>query len=227
MSNPQYQPPPVNSKYFQDDANPYSAPYPGQYLPPPGSGYGWVQQIRVVAILNCVQGGLECLLGTMLVGMGIFLPIMIGMDNNNRAFRNNGQAGSEWVLLAIYGGFGAVVLAAGILRFYAGWQNFKFRKRVVGIVSFCCGLVSMLGCYCAPTAIGMLVYGLIVYLNPAVQAAFVMGEQGLSPDEILNSFLPYPPQQFGQPQFGQAPYGQPPPGQPLNPPNFPPPPPAV
>jgi hypothetical protein len=50
MSNP-YQSPSFDPKQFQD----YSTPFP----PPQNTGFGWVQQIRVVAILNCVQGGCD------------------------------------------------------------------------------------------------------------------------------------------------------------------------
>ncbi len=199
MSNP-YQSPSFDPKHFQD----YSTPFP----PPPNTGFGWVQQVRVVAILNCVQGGLECLLGGFAIVGGTFMSIAMQMEQN----RGVDQNGPGWIVGAIYGAFGAIVLLAGLLRFYTGWQNFRYRKRVLGIVSFVCGLVSMLACYCAPTGIAMLIYGLIVYLHPAVKAAFEMGEKGLAGDAIINSFLPYPPQQFGQaPPYGPPPtYGQPP-----------------
>jgi len=210
MSNP-YLSPSFDPKQFQD----YSTPFP----PPRDTGFGWVQQIRVVAILNCVQGGLECLMGMGGAGMGIFFFFMMQAERNNPNFRNgNGPpAGVEWVFGGIYFGVGVVLLLAGILRIYAGLQNFRYRGRVLGIISFVCGLVSMMGCYCAPTAIGMLIYGLIVYLNPAVQAAFEMGDKGVPADTIVNSFLPYPPQQYGQSQqygppqnYGQSPFSPPP-----------------
>lgn len=208
MSNP-YASPSFDPKQFQD--------YPS-HIPPP-NGYGWVQQVRVVAILNCVQGGLELLLGLFLSGMGIFVALMMQAERNNPNFRGNNAppAGMEWILGGGYIAFGLIIMAAAILRFYAGFQNFRYRGRILGIVSFVCGLVSMLACYCAPTGIAMLIYGLIVYLNPAVQAAFVMGEQGMKTDDILNSFLPYPPPSFGQPQgylppqtYGQSPFEPPP-----------------
>jgi hypothetical protein len=206
MSNP-YLSPSFDPKQFQDHAG---------YMPPPQyTGFGWVQQIRVVAILNCVQGGLECTAGAGLAGIGIFVGIMIGMDRGGPG-GNGPPPGVEWFAGGLYGGLGAVALIAGILRIYAGYQNFRYRKRVLGIVSLICGLGSMIVCYCAPTGIAMLIYGLIVYLNPAVQAAFAMGDKNVPPDMILNSFLPYPPQSYGQPPF------QPPPT-PYQPPFSPPP----
>ncbi len=204
MSNP-YQSPSFDPKQFQD----YASPFP----PPQNTGFGWVQQVRVVAILNCVQGGLECLMGTFLAGMGIFFFIMIQTERNKPGFGANGppgMAGMEWVLGGGYLVVGVVVLLAGIFRFYAGLQNFRYRKRVLGIVSLVCGLASMFGCYCAPTSIALLIYGLIVYLNPAVQAAFEMGDKGTPADAILSAFLPYPQQNYGQSPF------QPPPSDRMN-----------
>ena len=210
MSNP-YASPSFDPKQFQD--------YPSQFPPPQNTGYGWVQQVRVVAILNCVQGGLECLMGLFTGGIGVFFAMMLQAERNNPGNRNNGgpPAGMEWVFGGVYLGIGLVVLAAGILRLYAGYRNFWYRGRILGIVSMVCGMVSVFGCYCAPTSIAMIIYGLIVFLNPAVQAAFQMGEQGTSSDAILNAFLPYPPQQFGQPpslgqptNYGQSPFEPPP-----------------
>jgi hypothetical protein len=212
MSNP-YISPSFDPKQFQD----YSAPFP----PPQNTGFGWVQQIRVVAILNCVQGGLECTAGAAFTGLGIFAGVMIGMERQGRGMGNGPPGGPppgmEWILGGIYTTMGVVALAAGILRLYAGIQNFRYRKRTLGLVSFFCGLGSMSVCYCAPTGIGMLIYGLIVYLNPAVKLAFDMGDKGASPDAILNSFLPYPPPGYGQPPFS------PPPTTPYQPPFSPPP----
>ncbi|MGI8979375.1 MAG: hypothetical protein ACR2FY_09125 [Pirellulaceae bacterium] len=196
MSNP-YQSPSFDPKQFQD--------YPSPFPPPQNTGFGWVQQVRVVAILNCVQGGLECLMGTFLVGMAVFVPIMIRMEQRNNPGINSAPAGMEWIMVAVYGGIGGVVLIAGVLRIYAGLQNFRYRKRVLGIVSLVCGLASMIGCYCAPTSIALLIYGLIVYLHPAVQTAFEMGDKGTPADAILSSFLPYPQQNYGQTPFAPPP----------------------
>jgi hypothetical protein len=179
MSNP-YQPSSFDPKQFQDVA--YSP------VPVPSGGFGWVSQVRIVSVLNCVQGALELALGAMLVAMAVFVPYAMQMQ---KAGGNGGPpppAGMETILTASYGGIGAGLLISGLVRIVAGIQNFRFRGRVLGIVSFCLGLVSMLGCYCAPTSIAVLVYGLMVYLNPAVVAAFEMGQQGMNGNSILASF---------------------------------------
>lgn len=184
MSNP-YQPPSFDPKYFAD------APL----APQPASGFGWVSQVRVVAILNIVQGALELPMGLVLVGAAIVMPYFFASEK--AAGRSEMPAEVEWVLPVVYSTIGIPILLSGCLRIYAGIQNFRFRGRILGIVSFALGLVSMMGCYCAPTSIAVLVYGLVVYLNPAVVAAFEMGKQGNPGNSILASFAmdrhPSPP----------------------------------
>ena len=193
MSNP-YQPPGFDPKYFQD------SPY-GQYPSRPmvDSGYGYVAQVRVVAILNCVQGALEIPLGLILTAVAVFVPYAIEMEE--QAGRGGGGPPEEmkWIIGGAYGTIGAALLLSGMLRIVAGIQNYRFRWRTLGMVSYFTGLASMIACYCAPTSIGIMVYGLIVYLNPAVKAAFEMGKQGMSGDQILASFAapgstPFKPQ---------------------------------
>ena len=60
MSNP-YQSPSYDPKPFQDAAA------NGGAVP---SGFGWVNQVRIVAILNAVQGGLEAAIGLVLTAVG-------------------------------------------------------------------------------------------------------------------------------------------------------------
>lgn len=166
--------------------------------PVPSAGLGMVSQIRVVAILNCVQGGLELLMGALLVTMAFMVPFIFSMQPPG-ANAGGPPPEVQSVMSGTYGVMGGAVLIAGLLRLYAGIQNFRFRGRVLGIISFSVGLFSMLGCYCAPTSIAVFVYGLIVYLNPAVKAAFEMGGQGMNGDQILAAFVtpgttPFKPQ---------------------------------
>ena len=96
--------------------------------------------------------------------------------------------GFEWMMLAIYGSMGLVSLVIGVLGIWAGIRMLKFRGRTFGIVALSSGLLSIAGCYCLPTAIGLFVYGLIVLLNEPVKRAFAMGEEGRTAAEIQNHF---------------------------------------
>ena len=79
------------------------------------------------------------------------------------------------------------MIGVGGLNIAAGIKNLKYRSRTLGIAALCLGIVPVFTCYCAPTAIGILIYGLIIYLNRDVSRAFEMGEQGISPEQIKNS----------------------------------------
>ncbi|HEX5104394.1 MAG TPA: hypothetical protein VFV87_11315 [Pirellulaceae bacterium] len=182
MTNP-YQSPAFDPKQFQD--SPFQAPVSA-------NDYGWVSQVRIVAILNGVQGGLEIPMGLLYVGMAFFLPAMMQMGAANQP--PGGSAPPKeffWFMTGLYLVMGIPVLLAGILRILAAWNNFHFRGRTLGILSMVIGMASAFSCYCAPTGIALLVYGLVVYLNPAVRLAFDMGSQGLAASQILGSFVPY------------------------------------
>src|SRR5262245_46506253 len=167
MSNP-YQTPAFDSKQFQD--------HPG--FGPGGLGAGWVRQVRTFAILNAVQGILEILLGLMMSVAGAIFPILGRMEEVKKAEDGPPPEQSLWIMGIVYLAIGLVVLACGILRIVAGVQNYRFKGRMLGLISIIVGVVPVFTCYCAPTAIGLLVFGLIIHLDAAVTAAFEMANQG-------------------------------------------------
>ena len=107
-------------------------------------------------------------------------------------------AGFELIMLAMYGSMGLISLVIGVLGIWAGIRMLKFRGRTLGIVALSSGLLSIAGCYCLPTAIGLFIYGLIVLLNEPVKRAFAMGEQGRTASEIQNQFARLPGSWFGK-----------------------------
>ncbi|MEX2174061.1 MAG: hypothetical protein WD872_06845 [Pirellulaceae bacterium] len=198
MSNP-YQSPTPDLKQFADQ--------PGYVVP--DTGFGSVSQVRIVSVLNGVQGALEIPMGLLLCGMATLFPIMMRMEANNPDRQGGNPPPDEmlWVMTGVYLALGVPTLLAGILRIVAAVSNFRYRRRTLGVLSISLGMVSLLSCYCAPTSIGVLIYGLIVYLNPAVKAAFQMGDEGHPSDQILASFMPYrpvayPPQSWPPPPPG-------------------------
>lgn len=182
--------------------NPYASPSFNQNESPESNRQwdtvpsGLVSQVRVVAILNAVQGGLELMMGLFLIGMAAVIPMMMMSED----FRppNAGKQGADpesmfWFMLALYIGMGAGGLLAGILRLVATFKNFRYRSRTLGIVSLTVGMLSVSTCYCMPTGLAILIYGLIVFLNPSVRMAFEMAEQGEPVDKILYEFSSYRP----------------------------------
>src|SRR4051812_40746413 len=153
MSNP-YQSSAFDPRQFQDQPAGPAAAY----------GNSWVGHVRLFSILNSIQGLLEILMGFGLSAIGAFMPFLSRVKEVQEA-----QAGDEmpseqlfWIFGAIYLGIGLVALASGILRIGAGFQNYRLKSRVLGLVSITVGVAPVFTCYCTPTAIGMLVYGLII-----------------------------------------------------------------
>jgi hypothetical protein len=80
-------------------------------------------------------------------------------------------------------------LIIGVLRIVAGAFNYHYRRRALGITALACGLFTLITAYCAPTAIALAIYGLIVYVNEPVIMAFQMGDSGRPRAEIRTAYL--------------------------------------
>lgn len=183
MENPYASPPPAFDTYGQ------AAP-DGTYRQ-----RGLIGHVRVLGILMMIQGVLGLLMGVALIGLGVFVGVMFVNEGGGPGFpRNQNQPPPEvfgWILGVVYGGMGLLMMIVGGVTGYSGWRTFQFRSRTLAIVSLCTGLLSVFTCYCAPTGIALMIYGLIVMLNPSVRDGFALGEQGLTADQIDAAFNPY------------------------------------
>lgn len=177
---------PPNSGYFSD--NPYQTPgVPA--LDPNQPRRGMVNQIRIVAILNAVQGCLELLMSAMYLFMGGMFTFM--RTELIRQGNQNGDPSQEMtanVMPAVFFVMGGGMVLLSLLRIVAGFRNYFLQNRIFGIVSICLGLVSAFTCYCAPTSIAVAIYGLIVLFNKEVTEAFEMRASGVSTDDVLATF---------------------------------------
>ena len=66
----------------------------------------------------------------------------------------------------------AVALIGGALKLGAGRRNRALKDRGLGIAALLSGLVSLGTCYCFPSALVLLIWGLRVYSDPEVRRAF-------------------------------------------------------
>lgn len=153
------------------------------------------KHVPTVAILLILQGALEicagfcALLYASVYGVFALIPL-------SEEIPIDGEGPDAEVLAAILGGMGLifmliafVLIAFGVLKIAAGIYNLRYRKHTLGLIALLTGLGSVMTCYCAPTGIALAVYGLFVYLHPTVKQAFVLGEQGMSNDDVLRSLL--------------------------------------
>ena len=172
--------------------NPFHAPQqsftPGK-MNKPGQlpGLSYVNQINVIAILMLVQGALLMLMSAFAFFYAFGMPaIFRAIPEDER-----GEEFPEEVLFyfTLIGGLiGGFLLLLALMHFLAGYWGMNFKGRLFGITTLVLGLASSLTFYCAPTAIGLAVYGLIIYFNGAVQQAFEMRDKGMPKDEIVRQF---------------------------------------
>lgn len=162
---------------------------------PPAQPPGLVSQVRVVAILMMIQGVFELLFAIYLGVFGLFFGGMMGqMMREDPNFQRGGGPPPEFVeammtYMPVAMGVGG--LLAGILHCYAGYRNFQFSSRTLGIVALVSGLLTISTFYCCPTAFALFIYGLIIYMNDQVAKAFEMTAEGYPPDAILATFSRY------------------------------------
>jgi hypothetical protein len=160
-------------------SNPYQAPESSGI---PASQFGFAAHVPVVAVMLIVQGSLEILMGLMLLGMSIFMMVMSSQPLPNAD--QQPPPGFFLILTVVYIVLGLGVCGVGGLKIWAGWKNWSYRSRGWGIAAICSGFASVFTCYCAPTAIALAIYGLIVYLDNRSKQAFALGEQGYTREQI-------------------------------------------
>ena len=167
------------------DQNPYASPAasgPPQSAAIPGSQLG---QVKAIAICSIVQGSLEVVYGIFYIAMGTFF--LIGGPNMGPGQGQMPAMEQEFIMtmmMVVYGVIGGLAILSGGFRIFAGVQYLRLRGRLLGIISFFAGLSNLLTCYCLPTAIGLCVWGCIIYFNPGVVQAFNLRKQGLSVAQI-------------------------------------------
>lgn len=164
-----------------EEDNPYRAPTTNEAAL--SASLGRARQVPIVAILLMVQGCLEVLFGGFMLIYGLVLGAVAPAGED--VVGPPGVGPPVWVFVVGFIAYGAVPLFTGLLRVVAGWRNYFFRGRLLGLTALVGGMASLLTCYCFPTALALLIYGLIVYLNDQSAAAFALGKQGYRREQIL------------------------------------------
>lgn len=177
-----------------DSQNPYQSPdfkdqpqsFGGGYGMPGGISASILTQQRVVAILMIVQGVLSLVMGLVLAGVAAIIPTMIAADLKRQGAQGGPPAEMmQTFMLAFYGTMAACGILAGLLQIFAGFQNLWLKGYVMGLIGLGAGVLSMGTCYCLPTALGLLIYGLIIYCHETTRLAFQLASQGQTYDQIM------------------------------------------
>lgn len=152
--------------------NPYAPPEakPGGgpvFSPTPSS---FVGQVPLLGGLMIAQAVIEFAFGLFFVAMAFVVPAILATDPNFK--KASGPISMVNFLFGTYLVMGATAVAVGLLRCASGILVTRYRSRGLAIAANSLGLLAMVTVYCAPTAIALGIYGLIVLLNPAVAQAF-------------------------------------------------------
>jgi hypothetical protein len=142
-----------------------------------------VGQVKIVGILMMVNGVTVALMGAVYVGIGFFMNAAMPAPP--------AAAGGGFppeLFLIIYGVLGGVTFIVGVFNVVAGYRVMTMRNRALGLVALFSNLLALMTGYCALTAIGMMVYGLIVLFQPDVGRAFEMVGRGATPEEAVRHF---------------------------------------
>jgi hypothetical protein len=175
---------PPSPGYFSD--NPYQTPQMQQGMTPQayyGPRRGMVNQVRIVAILNGVQGALELFMGAMMLLMGGIFTAMPASE-----FKNPNDQQVQFIMQVFMFSMGGIVTLLALLRIAAAVMNFMLLGRMFAIVMVCIGLATAMTGYCSITSIAVAIYTLIVLFNREVAEAFTMRASGSSADEVLATF---------------------------------------
>lgn len=146
-----------------------------------------VRQVPSIGVLMIVQGALEVfsalpmlLFGSMV--SGVFSGLLRKPDDQGQGIDPFLALLFSMPLL-----MGVLLVIPPILRVCAGVLNMQYRGRILGMVALVPGLItigSCLGVITGLTSIGLLVYGMIIYLHRDAAQAFRLRRHGYTVDQI-------------------------------------------
>ncbi len=142
---------------------------------------GKAKYVPWVAVSMIVHGGLMLIAAIGFIVMIVFLvPQMTEQIEKQQQMQrqenpNAPQFPKEGMTALLYGTYGAMsafLFVIGILGIYAGIRNYGYQNRILGIITMILNMGSIFFCWCLPFSIGLLIFGLIVYLSPEADRAF-------------------------------------------------------
>lgn len=136
-------------------------------------GGRFVSQVPALGIVMMIHGAMILSLGIFLVVYGAFFAAAAYDTPNPLA--GPAEVIAQLVVSSMVG-IGLLQFLPGVLQIVAGWRARTYHSRGFAIAALVAGLLAMITCYCAPTSIAMLVWGLVVLLGKDVAARFASEE---------------------------------------------------
>ena len=133
----------------------------------------------LLGILMVCNGALTSLFGIYGVVMAFTMPSIIAQDPNNKL-----EPEVSMFLTIFMGIYGACFLGVAILSILAGLGVRQYRGYVFATVALVANMATVITCYCFPTSLALLIFGLIVLLDSDVKNAFRAVASGETPESI-------------------------------------------
>jgi len=138
---------------------------------------GRARHLPSLGVMMIVHGCLLVLMGIFhVLSMAMVALVMQNADVSNRdELLASGVLGmtAGWMLLVA-----ALHAVPGVLQVVAGVKVRRQRGRVVAFIALGSAMTSVLGCYCAPTSIALLIWGLVVLMSEGVPEVFEAADVG-------------------------------------------------
>ncbi|MEM9646506.1 MAG: hypothetical protein AAF989_16055 [Planctomycetota bacterium] len=145
-------------------------------------------QITVVGILMMIQGVLNMVAALFIGFYAWILPEIFRQTPNGQGV----PAEALLIMGVITGGVAAFVFSIGVFNVWAGWWTVHYKNRGRAIIALWSGLGSLFTCYCLPTSIILLIYGLVILMSPTANLAFDLRKRGHAGDDIHRAFQSLP-----------------------------------
>ncbi len=133
-----------------------------------------VKHARVLSILLMIHGALLLAMGGYYVLFGGFmLDAMLDIPVEPTP----GDPSPDLLPSVVMGAFGFIGvshLLPGALQALAGWRLLRFRGVALAWIAVAAGMLSVFGCYCAPTGFAIGAYAIFVLTRDDVRARFAV-----------------------------------------------------
>ena len=145
-----------------------------------------VSQVPIIGILMIVNGVLCILYGIVQMAMGPFMQSIFAMQGAQmppeaKVQMQQMQQMMGWMVW-VYIALGTLNAVAGLINIVGGIPAMRYRSRTFVIVALFTNVLTFASCYCLPTSLGLMIWGLIVMFQKDATEAFKMGTAGASVD---------------------------------------------
>ncbi len=128
-----------------------------------------------------VKAVARLLIGQGIAELAVALSLMLGV----RTLPVDAATQQRADFMALYMfALGLVILACAVLKILGGARTLRLRNRGLGYLALASAIPTFFTCWCAPTGLAIMIYGLVAYGRPEGRAAFEAAEAQSAPSTL-------------------------------------------